>query len=78
MNEATEFWGFVARERAALEQTRKHTLGDVVAWLEKERKRAEDLRFSYAIRSESLRVAYEEGRLDVINEVLQKLKGVRA
>lgn len=54
------------------------TIEDVVAWLEAEKKRAEEARFSYSLRNEPLKAAYEEGRLEVINAVLQKLRRVGA
>ena len=74
-----EFFSYVARERAALEQARPATtLEDVVAWLEHEKAKAENARFSYSLRNEPLKLAYEEGRLEVINEVLNKLRRMRA
>jgi len=77
MSEVAEFWGMVAEEKArleALERAREGGIESVVAWLERERKRAEDLRFSYSLRNEPLKAAYEEGRLEVINAVLDKLR----
>lgn len=71
-----EFLGWVARERAALEQAERPTVGDVVAWLEKEKAKAENLIFSYSLRNEPLKAAYEEGRLEVINAVLRKLRRI--
>ena len=61
MSEVAGFWEFVARERAVLEQAERPTVADVVAWLEAERKRAEELRFSFSLRNEPLKAAYEEG-----------------
>jgi len=57
------------------EQARpQESLEDVVAWLEEQKRKAEELRFSYLIRNEPLKAAYEEGRLEVINAVLNKLR----
>ncbi len=75
MSEAA-FWSWVASE---VKQTRpSESLEDVVAWLEEEKAKAEDLRFSYSLRNEPLKAAYEEGRLEVINTVLNKLRRVGA
>jgi len=72
----SEFWSWVSSE---VRQARPApTLEDVVAWLERERKRAEDLRFSYSLRNEPLKAAYEEGRLEVLNAVLEKLRRLGA
>ncbi|ASJ13383.1 hypothetical protein [Thermococcus thioreducens] len=71
-----EFWAWVSEE---VKQARpSESLGDVVAWLERERARAENARFSYSLRNEPLKAAYEEGRLEVINEVLRRLRRVGA
>ncbi len=71
-----EFWAWVSEE---VRQARpSESLGDVVAWLENEKQRVEEVRFSYSLRNEPLKAAYEEGRLEVINAVLQKLRRVGA
>ncbi|NJE79412.1 hypothetical protein, partial [Thermococcus sp. GR4] len=68
------FWSWVAEE---VKQARpQESLEDVVAWLEAEKKRAEEARFSYSLRNEPLKAAYEEGRLEVINAVLNKLRQI--
>lgn len=72
----TGFWEFVSNELRQVHP--QESIADVVAWLESEKERAENLRFSYSIRGEPLKVAYEEGRLEVINTVLQRLRRVGA
>ncbi len=72
MSSEAEFWAWVASE---VRQARpSESLGDVVAWLENEKRRVENARFSYSLRNEPLKAAYEEGRLEVINAALQRLK----
>jgi len=62
-----------------MEQARpSESLESVVAWLEEQKRKAEDLRFSYSLRNEPLRAAYEEGRLEIINAVLDKLRRLGA
>jgi len=74
MSEVAEFWAWVASE---VKQARpSESIGDVVAWLENEKRRAEEARFSFSLRNEPLKLAYEEGRLEVINEVLRRLRRV--
>ncbi|NJE75957.1 hypothetical protein [Thermococcus sp. ES12] len=69
-----EFWSWVAEE---VKQARpQEGIEDVVAWLEEQKAKAEELRFSYSLRNEPLKAAYEEGRLEVINAVLKKLRRV--
>jgi len=69
-----DFWSWVASEvKQAHPRT---TLEDVVAWLEHEKAKSENLIFSYSLRNEPLKAAYEEGRLEVINEVLRRLRRV--
>ena len=69
-----EFWSWVSSEvKQAHPRT---TLEDVVAWLEHEKAKSENLIFSYSLRNEPLKAAYEEGRLEVINEVLRRLRRV--
>lgn len=70
----SEFWAWVASEKQAVGQRQGISVSDLVAWLKAEKEKAEKARFSYLIRREDLRAAYEEGRLEVINEVLLKLK----
>ncbi len=70
------FWEFVSNELRQAHPS--ESLEDVVAWLEAEKAKAENARFSYSIRGEPLKVAYEEGRLEVINAVLNKLRRVGA
>jgi len=74
MSEVVDFWSWVAEE---VRQARpSETLEDVVVWLEEQKRKAEELRFSYSLRNEPLKAAYEEGRLEVINAVLKKLRRV--
>jgi len=74
MSEVAEFWAWVASE---VRQARpQESIEDVVAWLENEKRRAENARFSFSLRNEPLKAAYEEGRLEVINEVLRRLRRV--
>ena len=68
------FWSWVASEVRQAHPS--ESLEGVVAWLEAEKRRAEEARFSYSLRNEPLKAAYEEGRLEVINAVLQKLRRV--
>lgn len=76
MNAEADFWSWVASE---VKQARpQESIADVVAWLEEEKVKAENLRFSYSLRNEPLKAAYEEGRLEVINAVLNKLRRVGA
>ncbi len=77
MSEVEErFWEFVSNE---LRQARpQEGIEGVVAWLEAEKRRAEEARFSYSLRNEPLKAAYEEGRLEIINAVLKKLRRVGA
>ena len=76
MTAEADFWSWVASEVKQAHPS--ETLEDVVAWLEAEKRRAEEARFSYSLRNEPLKAAYEEGRLEVINAVLQKLRRVGA
>ncbi|NJD99508.1 hypothetical protein E3E26_06885 [Thermococcus sp. LS1] len=70
------FWSWVAEE---VKQARpQEGIEDVVAWLEAEKKRAEERRFDYILRGDEEKVAYWNGRLEVINEVLRKLRRVGA
>jgi len=72
MSEVVDFWSWVAEE---VRQARpQEGIEDVVAWLGEQKRKAEELRFSYLIRNEPLKAAYEEGRLEVINAVLNKLR----
>ncbi len=64
MSEVAEFWAWVSEERARLEAL--------------EKARAENLRFSFSLRNEPLKAAYEEGRMEIINAILQKLRRVGA
>lgn len=70
------FWSWVAEE--VKQAHPQEGIEDVVAWLEAEKRKAEEARFSYSLRNEPLKAAYEEGRLEVINAVLQRLRRVRA
>jgi len=51
----TDFWNFVARERAALEQVEKahEETPDILSWLEQEIRAARDAAFSAMLRQEA-------------------------
>ncbi len=80
MTAEADFWSWVASEKVKLDRVLEQAeeVPDLLTWLEEEKAKAENLRFSYSLRNEPLKAAYEEGRLEIINAVLNKLRRVGA
>ena len=75
MSSEAEFWEFVARERGVRPQD---SLEAVVAWLELEKRKAEDAKFKAVLERNEAAANYQLGRIDTINEVLRRLRRVEA
>ncbi len=67
-----EFWSFVARERAALEQARAE-VPTLLEWLEREISEARETAFSLKIRGEN-GAEYWTGYADALQDVLNAIK----
>lgn len=68
-----EFWNFVARERAALEQARTEEVPDIVTWLEREIAEARETAFSLSLRGEN-GAEYWSGWADALETLLKKIQ----
>jgi len=68
-----EFWNFVARERASLEQARAEEVPDLLTWLEREIAVARDTAFSLTLRGEN-GAEYWTGYADALQDVLNAIK----
>jgi len=68
-----EFWSFVARERASLEQARAEEVPTLLEWLEREIAVARDTAFSLSIRQEN-GAEYWQGYADALEDVLNAIK----
>ncbi len=69
MSEVAEFWAWVARERAALEQAERPTVADVVAWLEAEKRLQELEEKAKFMKQFEGGGEYYEGFLEALKEV---------
>ena len=68
-----EFWSFVARERAALEQAREvEEVPTLLEWLEREIQEARETAFSLSLRGEN-GAEYWTGYADALEDVLGAL-----
>ena len=73
MSEVVDFWNFVARERAALEQARAEEVPTLLEWLEREISEARETAFSLSIRQEN-GAEYWTGYADALEDVLKAIK----
>jgi len=68
-----EFWSFVARERAALEQSRTEEVPTLLEWLEREISEARETAFSLTLRQEN-GAEYWTGYADALETLLRKIQ----
>lgn len=69
-----EFWSFVARERAALEQAREvEEVPTIIEWLEREIAEARETAFSLTLRQEN-GAEYWTGYADALEDLLRKIQ----
>jgi len=73
MSEVVDFWSFVARERASLEQARAEEVPDIVTWLEREISEARETAFSLTLRGEN-GAEYWTGYADALEGLLRKIQ----
>ncbi len=68
-----DFWSFVARERAALEQARAEEVPTIIEYLEREIAEAREAAFSLALRQEN-GAEYWSGWADALETLLKKIQ----
>ena len=71
--EAADFWSFVARERAALEQARAEEVPTLLEWLEREIAEAREAAFRQFAKREN-GAEYWSGWADALETLLKKIQ----